>query len=400
MVRSGATGCGLLFAGALVSALSGPVAAAPVSDDPRPAKELFGAAGAPADMESLPVGGYARGCLAGGEQLPVNGADWQVMRLSRNRNWGHPDLVAYIKWLARGAREVAGWNGLLIGDMAQPRGGPMLTGHASHQTGLDADIWMRPMPARRLSRAERESMSSISMVSGRRSINARTWTRAHMRLLKRAASNPRVARIFVNPPIKKALCDMAGPDRAWLRRIRPWYGHQYHFHVRLKCPANAPGCRDQAPPPPGDGCGRELAWWLSDAPYKPKPKVKGRKRREVRLRDLPGACERVLAAGDKRDSGPRTARVRSGRAPEAAVTSPPGRNSAPAKPTMHAVAPETGQAFLARKEAPAPIPRRKPQPGLAPLQAGAGAAVPLPRRKPVRSLSGSNAQTGPRTDFF
>ena len=41
----------------------------------------------------------------------------------------------------------------------------MLTGHASHQIGLDADVWLTPMPARTLSREEREEMSAVDMVS-------------------------------------------------------------------------------------------------------------------------------------------------------------------------------------------------------------------------------------------
>ena len=84
--------------------------------------------------------------------LPINGETWQVMRLSRNRNWAHPDLVALLERLAAKARKDAGWPGILVGDMSQPRGGPMLTGHASHQVGLDADIWLTPMPNRQLSR--------------------------------------------------------------------------------------------------------------------------------------------------------------------------------------------------------------------------------------------------------
>ncbi len=47
---------------------------------------------------------------------------------------------------------------------AQPRGGPTLSGHASHQTGLDADIWLTPMPNRQLSRKEREDTSAVMMV--------------------------------------------------------------------------------------------------------------------------------------------------------------------------------------------------------------------------------------------
>ena len=105
------------------------------------AKELFGRKVLPAKMPTHVVGFYAKGCIAGAEGLPINGEAWQVMRLSRNRYWGHPDLVALVKRLAAKARKDAGWPGILVGDMSQPRGGPMLTGHASHQVGLDADIW-------------------------------------------------------------------------------------------------------------------------------------------------------------------------------------------------------------------------------------------------------------------
>ncbi len=110
-----------------------------------PARELFGRKTKPVPLAARSIGGYAKGCLAGAVALPINGPTWQVMRLSRNRNWGHPLLIAFLERLAQGAKKV-GWNGLLVGDMSQPRGGPMLTGHASHQIGLDADIWLTPMP--------------------------------------------------------------------------------------------------------------------------------------------------------------------------------------------------------------------------------------------------------------
>lgn len=112
-----------------------------------PAKELFGAVTEPAPLAARSIGGYAKGCLAGGVSLPTNGPDWQVMRLTRNRNWGSPRLVDYLERLASDARALDGWPGLLIGDMSQPRGGPMLTGHTSHQVGLDADIWLTPCRA-------------------------------------------------------------------------------------------------------------------------------------------------------------------------------------------------------------------------------------------------------------
>ena len=78
------------------------------------------------------------------------------MRLSRNRNWGHPMLVELVKKLAIEAKAYDGWPGLLVGDLSQPRGGPMLTGHRSHQMGLDADIWFLAMPNRVLTAQERE----------------------------------------------------------------------------------------------------------------------------------------------------------------------------------------------------------------------------------------------------
>ena len=134
------------------------------NDPNTPAKELFGRKVLPAAMPTRVLGFYAHGCIAGAEGLPINGDNWQVMRLSRNRNWGHPHLVALVKRLAGKAHRDAGWPGILVGDMSQPRGGPMLTGHASHQVGLDADIWLTPMPNRQLSRNEREEMSAVMMV--------------------------------------------------------------------------------------------------------------------------------------------------------------------------------------------------------------------------------------------
>lgn len=264
------------------------------------AKQLFGKKKAPANLVARSIGSYAKGCLAGGRALSIDGPAWQAMRLSRNRNWGHPVLIAFIEKLAIEAKAKDGWNGLLVGDLAQPRGGPMLTGHASHQIGLDADIWLRPMPDRRFTREEREKISAISMLKkGTRTVDPRKFTDAHFRLIRRAASQPGVARIFVNPAIKKALCDKAGFSRSWLRRVRPWYGHHYHFHVRMSCPAGAAGCKNQAAPPPGDGCGKELARWLN--PPKPKKttkkkKTKPRKKRQITLADLPDACAAVLDA--------------------------------------------------------------------------------------------------------
>ena len=272
----------------------------PLADPDAPsvaAKELFGRAATPAPGPARAYGSYAKGCFSGGEALPVDGATWQVMRLSRNRMWGTPHLVDFMERLAARAPKV-GWPGLLVGDISQPRGGPMLTGHASHQLGLDADVWLTPMPGHRMSRLEREETSATDMVrSDRLDIDPQVWTPAHMRLIRLTAQQPEVARIFVNAAIKKALCREAGGDRGWLTKVRPMYGHNYHYHIRLACPGGAEACDDQAPPPPGDGCGDELAYWFSDAVLHPKPpKVKPKPRPPMTLAALPAACRSVLKA--------------------------------------------------------------------------------------------------------
>ena len=268
------------------------------SSDGTPAKQLFGSMKTPVPLKARAIGYYARGCLAGATALPVSGGSWQVMRLSRNRNWGHPRLIALLERLAAEAKAKDGWNGLLVGDISQPRGGPMLTGHASHQIGLDADIWLTPMPDKVLSPAERESMVPVNVVIDHRTLKKAAWTEAHARLIKRAASYPEVERIFVHPPIKKALCDWATGDRSWLAKVRPYYNHTYHFHVRIKCPSDSVGCEDQTPPAPedGTGCGKELAYWYSDKPWiPPKPRPKAKPPAPLTLAALPKDCRQLIS---------------------------------------------------------------------------------------------------------
>jgi penicillin-insensitive murein endopeptidase len=261
-----------------------------------PAKELFARKPLPTQSAPRSIGFYAHGCLAGGEALPINGPTWQVMRLSRNRNWGHPNLVRVLKQLSeKGAK--AGWPGLLVGDMSQPRGGPMFTGHTSHQVGLDADIWLRPMPDHELTRAEREEMSATNVVAAdRKDVDPAIWTPAHTALIHAAAEAPEVERIFVNAAIKKALCRDAGTNRAWLSKVRPYWGHDYHFHVRIFCPPGSRECEKQPPAPPGDGCGKELNSWFTDAILHPKPSPTPAKPKPgPTLAQLPAACRQVLA---------------------------------------------------------------------------------------------------------
>jgi len=269
------------------------------NDPATPAKELFGRKPLPAALPPQPIGFYAHGCIAGAVALPINGPAWQVMRLSRNRNWGHPDLIALLERVAGKAQKSAGWPGLLVGDMSQPRGGPMLTGHASHQIGLDADIWLTPMPNRQLSREEREETSAVMMVrKDRLDIDPNTWTPTHLSVIRGAAQEPQVERIFVNAAIKKALCREAKGDRSWLSKVRPMYGHDYHFHIRMKCPAGSAHCESQPPPNEGEGCSAgDLAYWFSDAVLHPKPPAKPPKPKPpLTMANLPAECRQVLQA--------------------------------------------------------------------------------------------------------
>lgn len=269
-----------------------------------PAKKLFGGKKAPAKLAPRAYGSYAKGCLAGGAAIPVDGPAWQVMRLKRNRNWGHPSLIALLEDLAVNAKAYDGWNGLLVGDLSQPRGGPMLTGHASHQIGLDGDVWLTPMPDRTLTNKERENISARLVVKDRRNMDYDFWTEAHARLIKRAAKYDDVARIFVHPPIKAELCRWATGDRSWLAKIRPYFGHNYHFHIRMNCPPGSTNCKNQAPsrPKDGTGCGEELAYWMGDVPWVPKKRDPTKPVKPVKpvppltLAGLPAECRAVIAA--------------------------------------------------------------------------------------------------------
>jgi penicillin-insensitive murein endopeptidase len=181
-------------------------------------------------------------------------------------------------------------------------GGPMISGHASHQIGLDADIWLKPMPPKTLTNDERENISAETVVADDNvSTKPDVWQPGHVTLLKRAASNPEVARIFVHPAIKKTLCEAAGTDRAWLSKIRPWWGHNYHFHVRLSCPPGAEGCEDQPPANVAeDGCGKELEGWLKRmrrpvVPVVPRdPKLPPVVRAPITMAQLPAECSKLV----------------------------------------------------------------------------------------------------------
>lgn len=266
------------------------------ANDFRIAKELFGAVPVASAQAPDPIGGFARGCQAGAVELPETGPTWQAMRLSRNRNWAQPVTVDFVQDLSRFAATQPGWAGLYVGDMSQPRGGPMLTGHRSHQTGLDIDIWMLPPQRLDLSRQEREDISSIRTDRSTGAFVNDSWSPQHEAILRAAAEDPRVNRIFIFPGAKVEMCENATGDRDWLRKIRPWWGHNFHFHVRLNCPAGAAFCESQADIPPGDGCA-EAQEWVNNILNPPPPDPNApppEPTRELTMANLPGQCLGVL----------------------------------------------------------------------------------------------------------
>lgn len=251
--------------------------------------EPWGAVATPAPGPARIIGGTGLGCIAGAVRLPSEGPGWQAVRLSRNRHWGHPATVAWVRDFA-GRAQAQGFPDLWIGDLAQPRGGPMTYGHASHQTGIDADIWLDLTPKRRLPPAQREDIRVASLVlPDETGVDPSRFTDRHAALIRLAAEMPGLDRLLVNHAIKRELCRRHRGE-AWLRRVRPWRGHESHMHIRLRCPAGQAECRDIAPPPPGDGCDASLDWWLSADARRPRPRPPGPPPQ------LPAACAAVLAA--------------------------------------------------------------------------------------------------------
>jgi len=342
-----------VFAGAALLAAS--VLSTPQAQAEQLAKNLFGAKDLPAATAPQSIGFYSKGCFSGGVAIATDGPTWQAMRLSRNRRWGHPTMIALIEKLSRDA-VADGWPGLLLGDISQPRGGPMMTGHASHQIGLDADIWFTPMPDRRLSASERENMSATSLVNEKtHRVIDKLWTPAHERLLKRAASYPEVERILVNPGIKKKLCDTVTGDRSWLRKVRPFWGHDYHFHVRIGCQPGSPDCKRQEATPASDGCDKSLAWWFTEEPWRPNQNPDAPKARDIMtMASLPKACRAVLNAPDPVSIAAVTYPI-NGASPTISTAQP-----VTASATGSSALPSSINAFAPTPDIGVPLPRPRP----------------------------------------
>jgi penicillin-insensitive murein endopeptidase len=266
----------------------------------------WGEVAGPSSSRSQAIGFYSAGCLSKGTALPLKGQGFTVMRVSRNRYYGHPNLIAFVQRLANYAASQD--QQLLIGDLSQPYGGPMTYGHRSHQIGLDVDIWFQQVAAQRvLSQEETDNLPMLSVIHAAvGDLNDSRWSPFYRNVLKQAAQDPKVERIFVNPIIKGVLCRDEKEDRRWLRKIRPWWGHDAHFHVRLRCPTDSHQCVPQKPPPPGDSCQPDLIRWIKQiqqaalnpslTPSKPTSKsTPTPSNLASKLIKLPATCKALLA---------------------------------------------------------------------------------------------------------
>lgn len=232
------------------------------------------------------IGGFSNGCIVGAQPLPLNSPSYQVMRTDQRRYFGHPDLLAFIQRLSDKAHQKA-LGTVLIGDMGMPAGGRFSSGHASHQSGLDVDIWLQ-LPRQRWTAQQLLKPQPIDLVSadGKRVLDSQ-WQPQIESLIKMAAQDSEVTRIFVNPAIKLRLCQDAGADRNWLHKVRPWFAHRAHMHVRLRCPAKSLECQEQDAPPAGDGCGAELLSWF-------KPQQPNNNPVKSEPPPLPSGCQALL----------------------------------------------------------------------------------------------------------
>ncbi len=231
-----------------------------VTREPSPEYAKWSSIKSPVSGEPRIYGSYQSGCLAGAQQLPLDGAGYSVVRRSRNRYYGHPAIIGYLTELGKKIRQKK-YPSMIIEDISYPRGGPFLNGHISHQIGLDVDISLSSkttLPTL----MESENWVSTSYVKDRKTLLT-NWGREQIQLTELAASSPEVNRIFVAPAIKKYFCENQ-PYAPWLYKIRSWWGHDDHLHVRLNCPTDSPDCKPQAPlDPVNNSCGVELDWWYS-----------------------------------------------------------------------------------------------------------------------------------------
>jgi murein endopeptidase len=179
---------------------------------------------APAPRPSGPsraLGSPAAGRLLNGRPLPPAGPGFQtydpILHRSPNRRWrrfGTERLLATVEHvLAAYARAHPGAPPVLVGDLSRPRGGnfgPRFggIGHASHQNGLDADVYYPRLdgalrPPRRPRQVDRRAAQEL--------VDAFVAAGAEF--------------VFVGPSL-----DLRGPKAV----VQPLVHHDNHLHVRIR----------------------------------------------------------------------------------------------------------------------------------------------------------------------
>lgn len=216
----------------------------------------------PTPGKSEAIGHYSKGCLVGAKTFKGDERGLILSQTRRGRFWAHSELIDVLTELGEFSYRTLKKN-VVVGDLSLSRGGPTVGGHNSHQNGLDVDIWFH------LFKGKGKDFEFWQTEEMRSALKDKSFGRDQLMMLAFLAQDKRVERIFVHPVIKKRICEQSSEFRKpsfsseQLRKIRPWYGHDDHLHLRLKCPEDNKKCEVQNEPPPGDGCD-QLDWWFSD----------------------------------------------------------------------------------------------------------------------------------------
>lgn len=200
------------------------------------------------------IGSFSNGCIVGADTLPIQSEHYQVMRTDQRRYFGHPDTVMFIQRLSSQVSNL-GMGTVLIGDMGMPAGGRFNGGHASHQTGLDVDIFLQ-LPKTRRTSAQLLRPQALDLVSrdGKHVVST-LWKPEIFSLIKLAARDKDVTRILLIRRLNNNFALMRAPIATGCAKCDR-FQHRAHMHVRLRCPADSLECEDQPLPPPCDGCGQ------------------------------------------------------------------------------------------------------------------------------------------------
>ncbi len=248
-----------------------------------------------AEGKSEAIGTHNNGCILYSAELNKNGEGYKLPRIERNHNYGHPEMIALLEDYSYRVKEMLGKD-LLIADISKKNGGPIFMLHSSHQTGLDADIWFTLYDDKQnLSSQDMASIKPLNMADEKLKSVSSYWGSNQEDIIKLFAQSEKVDRIFVNYNIKNYYCSKFR-NQDWQKKIRPWWGHNEHFHIRLKCPQGSEECISKGQEIKDDGCGNDLAWWFSDEAKQPKSKKEAEAKltEEQILERLPNRCKEIL----------------------------------------------------------------------------------------------------------